>query len=68
MPVPVPPAAAPGWRADRRVVGYNLQILEHAPTIDVTGPIQAAGTPHPDWSRPLEVHDRRLPDRDLERN
>jgi hypothetical protein len=30
------------------------------PAIDVTGPIQAAGTPHPDWCRPLEVHGRRF--------
>jgi hypothetical protein len=31
-----------------------------APTIDVTGPIQAGGTPHPDWCRPLEVHSCRF--------
>jgi hypothetical protein len=66
------------------VIGHGPQIIEHvcdAPrpadligfgvvgsTMDVAGPIQAAGTPHPDWSRPLEVHDCRLPDGDLERN
>jgi hypothetical protein len=54
------------------VIGHGPQIIEHvcdAPrpadligfgvvgsTMDVSGPIQAGGTPHPDWCRPLEVH------------
>jgi hypothetical protein len=54
------------------VIGHGPQIIEHvcdAPrpadligfgvvgsTMDVSGPSQAGGTPHPDWCRPLEVH------------
>jgi hypothetical protein len=57
-----------------QVLEHGCYVLPHAdligrgPTINVAGPIQAAGTPHPDWCRPLEAHDCRLPDRDLERN
>jgi hypothetical protein len=39
---------------------HHADLIGRGPTIDVAGPIQAAGTPHPDWCRPLEVHGRRF--------
>jgi hypothetical protein len=38
----------------------HADLIGRGPTIDVAGPIQAAGTPYPDWCRPLEVHGRRF--------